>query len=153
MRIAITLEYKGTNYLGWQRNGQDRTVSYVLEQTFAKILGEEVKIVASGRTDAGVHAMAQVAHLDLPKTCKIASKSLIAEVNKNLPKDLRIVSVKEVSERFHARYNVKSKTYLYGRGHALLPQSFRYGKADGAHCPPRGGKGIFCHPAGQTRER
>ena len=113
MRIAITLEYQGTNYLGWQKNAQDRTVCYVLEQTFAKILGEEVKIVASGRTDAGVHAMAQVAHLDLPKTCKLSSKSLVAEVNKNLPKDLRIVSAKEVSERFHARYNVKSKTYLY----------------------------------------
>lgn len=112
MRIAITLEYKGTNYLGWQKNGEDKTLCLEIERAFKKVLGEEIKVVASGRTDAGVHSMGQVAHVDYKNTA-LSIKNLTSKVNALLPNDIRIVFAKEVSAKFHARYNVKSKTYLY----------------------------------------
>lgn len=112
MRAFITIEYNGTAYLGWQKNGEQKTLCYEIERAFAQAIGQEIKIVASGRTDAGVHAIKQSAHLDLQGK-DVSLKNLLHNVNKILPSDIRITSIKEVSERFHARYNVKSKTYLY----------------------------------------
>lgn len=113
MRIAITIEYNGTNYQGWQKNGENNTLCYQVEKAFYNLFGVEIKVVASGRTDAGVHAYAQVAHLDLPKNSPYNCKNLLKSVNKELPSDIRVINCKEVSDKFHARYNVKSKTYLY----------------------------------------
>ena len=113
MRIAVSIEYNGASYSGWQTNGDNKTICFELERAFEKVFGSKIKIVASGRTDAGVHAYNQVAHFDLPKNCTISTKNIPSTVNKVLPSDIRITSAKEVSDRFHARYNVKSKTYLY----------------------------------------
>ncbi len=112
MRAFITIEYNGGAYLGWQKNGEQKTICYELERAFSRVLGQEIKIVASGRTDAGVHAVKQSAHFDFSNK-EISLKALLHAVNRILPIDVRITSIKEVSERFHARYNVKSKTYLY----------------------------------------
>ena len=112
MRAFITIEYNGGEYLGWQKNGEQKTICYELERAFSRVLGQEIKIVASGRTDAGVHAVKQSAHFDFSNK-EISLKALLHAVNRILPIDVRITSIKEVSERFHARYNVKSKTYLY----------------------------------------
>ena len=111
-RVLITVEYNGKNYLGWQKNGENKSIEYELERAFSKVLKESTAVVASGRTDAGVHALAQTAHLDIPKNFT-AIKSLGKSVNEILPPDIRVTSVKTVSDKFHARYNVKSKTYLY----------------------------------------
>ena len=111
-RVLITVEYNGKNYLGWQKNGENKSIEYELERAFSKVLKESTAVVASGRTDAGVHALAQTAHLDIPKNFT-AIKSLGKSVNEILPPDIRVTSVKTVSDKFHARYNVKNKTYLY----------------------------------------
>ena len=113
MRIAISIEYKGTNYLGWQKNGDNKSICNEIENALFRITNSQIKVAASGRTDAGVHALAQVAHLDLPENCQLNCKNLIKSINKELPFDIRVTSCKEVSNKFHARYNVKSKTYLY----------------------------------------
>ena len=111
-RVLITVEYNGKNYLGWQKNGENKSIEYELERAFSKVLKESTAVVASGRTDAGVHALAQTAHIDIPKNFA-AIKSLGKSVNEILPPDIRVTSVKTVSDKFHARYNVKNKTYLY----------------------------------------
>ena len=112
MRAFITIEYNGKNYLGWQKNGEQKSLCYEIEKAFLQLFGCEVKIVASGRTDAGVHAIKQCTHFDLPHN-EIPLKRVLSGLNKILPSDIRITSIKEVSNKFHARYNVKSKTYLY----------------------------------------
>ncbi len=113
MRACITIEYNGADYLGWQKNGENKTLCFELEKAFSAVCESPIKIVASGRTDAGVHAIKQVAHFDLPQKTNISLKNLAFEINKILPRDIRVTSIKEVSDKFHARYNVKSKTYLY----------------------------------------
>lgn len=111
-RIAITIEYNGKNYCGWQKNGESKSIERELELAFTSIFNTRISVVASGRTDAGVHAVAQVAHVDIPSEFS-SLKTLLKKVNELLPCDIRVTSIKEVSSKFHARYNVKSKTYLY----------------------------------------
>lgn len=112
-RVAVTIEYNGKNYLGWQKNGDNNTIEYQIEKALSQICGVKMQIYASGRTDAGVHALCQTAHFDLPDCYTLGVKRLLKDLNELLPQDIRIKSVKEVSDNFHARYNVKSKTYLY----------------------------------------
>ena len=110
-RIAITIEYNGSNYLGWQKNGDSKSIEREIEIAFESIVNQPTHVVASGRTDAGVHAYRQVAHVDLPDEINV--KNLHKRINEILPNDIKIVAIKEVSANFHARYNGKSKTYLY----------------------------------------
>lgn len=112
-RVAVTIEYNGKNYLGWQKNGDNNTIEYQIEKALSQVCGVKMQIYASGRTDAGVHALCQTAHFDLPDCYTLGVKRLLKDLNELLPQDIRIKSVKEVSDNFHARYNVKSKTYLY----------------------------------------
>ena len=133
MRVAINIEYNGTNYLGWQKNGENKSICYELESALLRLTGSEIKVVASGRTDSGVHAYAQVAHFDLPNNCSLTLKNLIKNINKELPCDIRVISAKEVSDKFHARYNVKSKTYLYKCYTSPVSSPLKNGLY--AHCP------------------
>jgi len=112
-RILITIEYDGTNYNGWQKNGDLPTVCGQLESAFNRLIGRDIQIYGSGRTDAGVHAVGQTAHFDLPDDFTLAEKKIPESVNVYLPDDIRVKTAKEVSPKFHARYNVKTKTYLY----------------------------------------
>ena len=127
MRVCIYLEYKCSNYLGWQKNGENKTLCHEIETAFESVLGEYVKIVASGRTDAGVHALKQVAHFDMPKNSNLSLKNLLSLVNEQLPIDIKVTAIKEVSDKFHARYNVKSKTYLYKCYISLVKRPLREG--------------------------
>lgn len=108
----ITLQYDGTRYNGWQRQGNtENTIQGKLNEIIGRYLGEEVDIAGSGRTDAGVHALAQVANF---KTKKCFDKErFLEEVNSFLPQDIRITAVESVDERFHARLSAVSKTYEY----------------------------------------
>jgi len=108
----LTLQYDGTRYNGWQRQGNtDNTIQGKLNEIIGRYLGEEVDLVGSGRTDAGVHALAQVANF---KTSKYFNKDkFLTEVNAFLPQDIRITEVESVDERFHARLSAVSKTYEY----------------------------------------
>ena len=119
----LTLQYDGTRYNGWQRQGNtDNTIQGKLNEIIGRYLGKEVDIAGSGRTDAGVHALAQVANF---KTSKCFDKDkFLAEVNAFLPQDIRITAVEAVDERFHARLSAISKTYEYVIDHAPVADVF-----------------------------
>lgn len=119
----LTLQYDGTRYNGWQRQGNtENTIQGKLNETIGKYLGEEVDLAGSGRTDAGVHALAQVANF---KTTKCFDKDkFLAEVNAFLPQDIRITKIESVDERFHARLSAASKTYEYVVDNALVADVF-----------------------------
>ena len=111
-RIKLIVAYDGTRYSGWQRQGNtDNTIQGKLNEIIGRYLGEEVDLAGSGRTDAGVHAFAQVANF---KTFKCFDKEkFLEEVNVFLPQDIRITAIESVDERFHARLSAVSKTYEY----------------------------------------
>jgi len=105
------LAYDGTDFVGWQRQKNGRTVQEVLERTFRKILQEDVHVTGAGRTDSGVHAKGQVAHLAIRSSMPIPV--LQQALNAILPPDILVRSIRVVPAGFHARYSVKSKWYRY----------------------------------------
>ena len=110
--LRLDICYDGTRYKGWQRlPGVDNTIQGKLEQCLCKILGEAIEITGSGRTDAGVHALGQVANFHCESTME--PELILEQLRRYLPEDIGIYSCKEVSPRFHARLNAKEKTYLY----------------------------------------
>ena len=110
--IRLDICYEGTRYRGWQRlPGKDDTIQAKLENALTRILGENIDISGSGRTDAGVHAQGQVANFHCRSN--MPCDEILGELRKFLPEDIGIHSVKECAERFHARLNAREKTYLY----------------------------------------
>ncbi len=110
--LRLDICYDGTRYRGWQRlPGRDDTIQGKLETALSRILDESVEIVGSGRTDSGVHAKGQVANFHCHSM--MPCSEILSHLRSYLPEDLGIYSCKEVSPRFHARLNVKSKTYCY----------------------------------------
>lgn len=104
--------YDGTRYKGWQRlSGTDNTIQQKLETALSRILDEPIEVSASGRTDAGTHAKNQVVsfHCNSSMSCQ----ELLEQLRRYLPEDIGIYSCRNVSERFHARLNAKTKTYHY----------------------------------------
>lgn len=112
MRFLIDFSYSGENFNGYQKQPKKRTVQDEVEKVLTSINGgKKVIIHSSGRTDAKVNALHQMAHFDFDK--KITPYKLLGALNSYLPDDIHINNVKEVPLDFHARYMVKSKTYLY----------------------------------------
>lgn len=110
-RILLKIEYVGTNYAGWQKQPNQRTIQGEIENAIFRAIGEQVEVFGSGRTDAGVHALGQTAHFDLSAPVPI---SKLAEILNNvLPSDICILSASEVESDFHARFSIKKKCYLY----------------------------------------
>jgi tRNA pseudouridine38-40 synthase len=110
----LKVEYDGTKYSGWQKQLNARTVQGELEKAAADLLGiKDVDIQGAGRTDAGVHARAQIAHLKLKQEIRIAPDRLMWGINDRLPADVNVVEVVEVRPGFHARHDAKSRAYLY----------------------------------------
>ena len=110
--IRLDICYDGTRYRGWQRlPNADNTIQGKLERTLSRILDEEIEIIGSGRTDTGVHARGQVANFHT--NSKMPCGELLTQLRRYLPEDIGIYSCKDVSERFHARLNAKTKTYCY----------------------------------------
>ncbi|HEY1249711.1 MAG TPA: tRNA pseudouridine(38-40) synthase TruA [Thermoanaerobaculia bacterium] len=108
----LTLEYDGTRYRGWQsQKNTDKTVQGVLLRAATELLGEDATCGGAGRTDAGVHAIAQVAHLRARKDLPPAD--LVWRLNEKLPFDVNVLSAEPAPPRFHARHDAKSRTYLY----------------------------------------
>lgn len=110
-RYRITLSYLGTAYCGWQNQKNGLSVQEVVEKAFGRLFGRETAVTASGRTDAGVHAEAQVAHLDADTS--IPAEKIPFAVNTLLPEDIRVLSCEEAPDDFHARFSAKEKTYRY----------------------------------------
>ena len=110
--LRLDICYDGTRYRGWQRLGStDNTIQGKLEGALSRILEEEIQISGSGRTDAGVHAVGQVAnfHCNSSMPCD----EILAKLRRYLPEDIGIYSCRDASARFHARLNAKEKTYRY----------------------------------------
>jgi len=112
MRLKLTIEYAGTRYSGWQIQKNARTVQGEIERAVREAAGvTEFELYGSGRTDAGVHAMAQVAHLDLQST--LAPEVLRRRLNDALPTDINILRADSVRHKFHARHDAKARSYIY----------------------------------------
>lgn len=123
--LRLDICYDGTRYRGWQRlPGDANTIQGKLEQTLSRILSEEIEISGSGRTDAGVHAVGQVANFHCVST--MPADEILAQLRRYLPNDIGIYSCREVAPRFHARLNVKQKTYCYHIQNSSRPDVFNY---------------------------
>jgi tRNA pseudouridine38-40 synthase len=107
----LTLSYEGTNYHGWQVQPNGDSVQSQVEEALQKIAQEPIRIVGSGRTDAGVHALGQVAHFTSTKPLPI--ERLLFSLNALLPKDIRIITVENLDYPFHAQHHATSKIYRY----------------------------------------
>jgi tRNA pseudouridine38-40 synthase len=111
MRIRLLIEYDGTDYAGWQIQKGQRTIQGEIEGALNTVLQNAMRITGAGRTDTGVHARGQVAHLDINK--RIELNKLQRALNGILSKDIRIKGISTTSNEFHARYSAKGRKYLY----------------------------------------
>lgn len=110
-KYKITLEYDGTNYSGWQKQNNAKSIQGALITAAQIFLGAPVEIQGAGRTDAGVHALAQVAHLESAQ--KINPETLRIGLNDNLPAGINVLHIENAPPRFHARHSAASRSYLY----------------------------------------
>ena len=125
-RVLLRVAYDGTAYAGWQRQDNGPSVQAALEQALSPLAGGEVTVTGAGRTDAGVHADGQAAHVDLPEG--IDPDVVVRATNTRLPADIRVRSAALVPADFHARFSAVSKTYRYAwlvsrLGHPLLART------------------------------
>jgi tRNA pseudouridine38-40 synthase len=109
--IRLLVEYDGTRYHGWQRQAEAVTIQQVLEESLERLTGEQVALIGSGRTDAGVHARGQVANFRT--TSPIPLQAFHKGMNSLLPKDIAVLSALEAEPAFHARKSARAKTYEY----------------------------------------
>ena len=109
--IKLTIEYDGKDFNGWQKQPTKLNIQGTIEQAIKIVTGEEVDLMASGRTDAGVHAFGQVANFKTNSNIPI--EKIAIALNSNLKKSIRIISAEEVDEKFHSRLTCKKKTYRY----------------------------------------
>jgi tRNA pseudouridine38-40 synthase len=110
-RFLLTLQYRGTRYAGWQTQTNATGIQQVIEAALSDVNRRPTKIEASGRTDAGVHAYAQRAHVDIDSV--IPPRGLILALNDRLPDDIRVMAAIIVADDFHARFSARRKTYRY----------------------------------------
>jgi tRNA pseudouridine38-40 synthase len=124
--VKITLQYDGTNYVGWQRQAAGVSIQGLLEEALAPIEGTNVVVHGAGRTDAGVHALGQVATVGL--TASLEAPTLARALNAVLPADVRVLAIEDVDPAFHARFSAVGRVYEYRIVHAPIvsPFLFRY---------------------------
>ena len=130
MNYKLLLQYDGTDFHGWQIQGDLRTVQGELTSALSLIDGRGVNVHGSGRTDAGVHAEGQVASVEIER--EISPAKLRAAINGNIGRDVRVLSVEAVADDFHARYSALEKTYVYRivNGPVISPFWWRYAHHD-----------------------
>jgi len=109
--FKITVAYDGTDFNGWQRQPEGTSIQALLEDALCDLDGREVTVTGAGRTDAGVHALAQVAAFTLERT--IAPDALVRAINVRLPESVRLLAAEPVDASFHPRFDAKAKTYRY----------------------------------------
>lgn len=108
----ITIQYDGTRYKGWQvLTSSDMTIQGKLQNILSRLAGEQIDVIGSGRTDAGVHAKGQVANFHISD--RYSTNQIMEAFTKYLPDDISVTDIEEVPDRFHARFNATSKTYTY----------------------------------------
>lgn len=112
MRFRLTIEYAGSRYSGWQIQTNARTIQGELSRAIQEVTGEDrFELYGSGRTDAGVHALGQVAHLDI--RTEAPGESLRRRINDALPSDINVLRIEPVRHRFHARHDAVARSYIY----------------------------------------
>ncbi len=113
--LKMTIQYDGTRYKGWQKQNQKgnnvSTIQDKIETVLSKMTGESIQVIGCGRTDTGVHAENYIANFHT--NCDLSIETMLNYLYEFLPEDIVIKSMKDTTERFHARYNAKSKTYVY----------------------------------------
>jgi len=122
----ITVQYDGARYKGWQRLGKDAggdSISSKLESVFSLLCNEDIRVIGSGRTDAGVHALAQVANFHTESL--LSERDILEYAARYLPDDIAVTEAEKVEDRFHARFQAVEKTYLYYIDTGLFPDPFR----------------------------
>jgi tRNA pseudouridine38-40 synthase len=122
--LKLTIEYDGTDFVGWQIQENGRSVQGEIEHALDRILRERHSVIGSGRTDAGVHARAQVAHCRV--TTSVDIRDLHHSLNSVLPEDIAITGIEEVPEGFHARYSAVERRYKYFISEKRSPLHRRY---------------------------
>ena len=120
--LKLTISYDGTRFVGWQRQAEGESIQGLLEQALARFEGAPVIVHGAGRTDAGVHALGQVASVCL--TCDHDTDALARGLNAQLPGDVRVLRVEDVAADFHARFSARAKTYRYVIRNAPLVSPF-----------------------------
>lgn len=124
MNYKLTIQYDGSRYDGWQRQGNtDNTVQGKLEDVLSRLAGQPVELHGAGRTDAGVHAEGQVASVRLPGA--YTPEEVENYVNRYLPENIAVTAVEEAEDRFHARLSAKGKVYRYSVRMGGVPDVFR----------------------------
>ena len=109
--IKIIVEYDGKGFNGWQKQPNKLNIQGEIERAIFEVTGEDVELIASGRTDAGVHSLGQTANFKIENDISIEKIPLA--INSKLKKSIRVKYAEEVDERFHSRYNCKGKKYMY----------------------------------------
>ena len=122
-RLLLRVAYDGRPFAGWQSQRRAETVQDRLETALAGVAGRAIRVHGAGRTDAGVHALAQVAHCDVPASLRMTPVQWTAALNSKLPASIRVLGCRRVPDGFHARYNARGKVYRYEifRGPVLPP--------------------------------
>jgi tRNA pseudouridine38-40 synthase len=120
--IKLTIAYDGTRFVGWQRQSRGESIQGLLEDVLARIEGTRVTIHGAGRTDAGVHALGQVASVQLAAAHDVAT--LTRALNAQLPADIRVVAVDHQQDDFHARFSARAKSYRYQLRHSAIADPF-----------------------------
>ena len=127
-RYKIKIEYEGTPFVGWQFQKNGQSVQEVLQKAIFNFSKEKVVVIGAGRTDSGVHALAQVAHFDLKK--KIKRKSLLPAINQNIGnKPVTVLKINKANKKFHARFDAKKRTYQYTIVNRQSPLTLQKNKA------------------------
>ena len=159
-RLRLLIAYDGRPYAGWQSQPSGLTVQDTLEQAFPKILPDlpAPRLSASGRTDAGVHALGQVAHFDTPAGSTLPPEAWQRALNVHLPPTIRIMSCAVVPDTFHSRFDATGKTYRYRlwTGRVLPPLEAGLACHHQRHRVCRAGclcQTSNCHPAGGAPRR
>jgi tRNA pseudouridine38-40 synthase len=127
-RLKLIVSYDGASFSGWQSQANGNTIQDRLENAFQRICSEAVRVHGAGRTDAGVHALAQCAHVDLPNR-RYKPDRWVSALNGLLPPTIRVLRCGFVSEAFHARFSAKGKTYRYRIWNAAVLPPFESGRA------------------------
>lgn len=125
-RLKIVIAYDGAEFAGWQSQLHRNTIQDLMEEAFRRINGTHIRVHGAGRTDSGVHALAQCAHVDLPDR-RLAAPDYVAALNSILPQGIRVLRTQYVSQNFHARFSAKGKVYRYRiwAGPILPPHEFQ----------------------------
>jgi len=126
MRLRLVIAYDGSGFRGWQSQAGGGAVQDHLEAAFAQVCGRRIRVHGAGRTDAGVHALGQCAHVDIEREGEI---DWTAALNANLPREIRVLRCRRAGADFHARYSAKGKIYLYRLWNAPVLSPFELRRA------------------------